>query len=217
MIWCSIDPAYMNFSLSILDIKSNFHVNFHTVSNYFKYLEFVINDLIYFLKAKISETDKIGFIIENQLKIHNNINLKLEIYLIASIEKNSYFKSGGIKIYKCPAYYKNLICLQKYNFKYCKIRSIKNFKQIIEPNSNFYNLLKEWTIYSLNFSENSSINIDSNFDTFFENIFFENLKKNFKIKKLTSLIELKKFDDFIDTLLLLDARFRFKFIKFKFK
>jgi hypothetical protein len=204
-IWCSIDPGYINFSLSILNNKTNFFINFKTVSNYFKFLENVLRFIFEYIKKTISSTAFIKFIIEKQLKKPKNINRKLEIKLcscIRNLNLSNLIISSSILM--LPAYLKNNICFNKYGLKYSKIKSKKEFKNKVESNVKLYNELKEWSIYTLCYFDdiNSSNNNESDLNEILNNL---NLN-NFFIKKLKDLNELKKFDDFIDTILLLDTR-----------
>ena len=82
IITTSIDPAYRNFSLTILDNKTSFFVDFLTIRNFFKYLKKFLELVLSFVKKNFTSCPYVlHVIIEKQLEFKNNINLKLEDYL----------------------------------------------------------------------------------------------------------------------------------------
>jgi len=151
-------------------------------------------------------SDSIGFIIENQLNIKKNVNLTLQSHLISCIKsvellfvkKNLTLKS--IKIFRCPAYLKNQISIKYFNFKYVKIKSKKQFKNLIETNVKLYNYLKDWSVYTLNYCGIKSNAINEK--EIFENSFLEKIRESFELKKLKNIQQLHKLGDLLDTIFL---------------
>jgi hypothetical protein len=252
MQWCSIDPGCTNFSLSSQDLKTTFHVNFVKFIFFLKFLKLIILSIVQQIE-KMTNQNNFVFIVEKQLE--KTSNMKFESHLCKCC------KQLNIRLILIPAYLKNQICFENYNFFYKKFKTKAEFKNLIMSNETLNNKLKNWTIYTLDFNfdktfpktkltlenrldatkyccqqeklkENYNIESstsqqsdrdikyaprddddDKNLDSSqsgkginTEDFFSDTIRKNFTIKKLINLFDLKKFDDLIDTRLLLDAR-----------
>ena len=211
IVWSAIDPGCIHFSISILNNKINLDVNFKNFRNYFKFLEEFLNNLINYIVATFNiKEDKLilKIIIEKQIPQKFNKNLKLE-YFLAKILKNISKTRNDLIIhyYFCPAYFKNRICLEKYKLKYIKIKSRKQFKSL-SSNEVFYSSLLKWKLFLVDLNIQSVVQQSK---TEKINDFFP----NFLINRVFELLKLRKFDDFVDTKLLLDSKelSNFRYIK----
>ncbi len=191
IITTSIDPAYRNFSLTILDNKTSFFVDFFSIRNFFKYLRKFLDFVFEYIKRNFASCPYvIHVIIEKQLEFKKNINLKLEDYL-----KKCLSVYENIKIIFCPAYLKSVVSLRNFQFIYKKIRSKKALSLFIQKNTKLFQKLSEFTCFTFKFSVKEENNEKSELEL-----------KYFIIKKLVNFLELEKWDDLIDTILMIEAK-----------
>jgi len=204
IIWSAIDPGTCNFFIGIFNNKTVFKVDFGSVKNYFKYLKPFLDFFFSLINVNFKDSPEIRIVIEEQIKKKFNKNIKLEVYLRKCL---SLIENVKLKVLSCPAHFKNKIGLKEYQFAYKKIRSKKSFISFIKPNLKLYNTLLEYTIYTFIYSDKNRIQNSELSDEHF-NVNKE-IKLNFIIQKLEDILELKKFDDIVDIILMLAARFMF--------
>jgi hypothetical protein len=159
--------SYRNFSLTILDNKTSFYVDFLTIRNFFKYLKKFLELVLSFVKKNFTSCPYVlNVIIEKQLEFKNNINLKLEDYLKKCLNLHD-----NIRIIFCPAYLKSKVGLKNFQFTYKKISSKKALSLFIQ----LFKKLSEFSCYTFKFSDKEENKNDTELEL-----------NNFKIKKIVN-------------------------------
>lgn len=195
IVWCAVDPGYINFSLSILNLKENFHANFLNTRNFYKHINSFIKNFLDYLKKKIEKISVLKIIIEKQLYKFSKQNSNIEFYLKGIFAS---FKDICIEIYDCPGYFKNIISKKSFDWNYQKIKSRKAFHEKVMTNKKLYEKINDWTIFKFELKISTHLNTEKIND-------MQEFESDYIIKKLKDFLKLKKFDDFLDTFLILEA------------
>ena len=199
IVWCAIDPGYINFSLSILNLKINFLVNFLTSRNFYKHINLYINNFLDYLKKKFANISVLKIAIEKQLSKFSKQNSNMEFYLKGIF---SAYKDICIEIYDCPGYFKNIISKKNFDWNYEKIRSRKAFCEKVMTNKKLYEKIKDWTIFKFELKNKNTPTINKEI---INDIYMQEFESNFIIIRLKDFLKLIKFDDFLDTFFILEA------------
>lgn len=174
----SIDPGYVNFSISNINSKINFLVNFSTLDCFEEqFAHFFIFYMTECIPKFCPNTafKKYIFNIENQHKIRNK---SIQYFIIGSLGMYAKLNNLVFEINSIPATFKNYIAQDKFQWEYQKIKTIKAFDLLKTTHSHFFDFLTlDWKCIKCDHNDKRNI--------------FKNIK------------ELKKYDDYIDTRLLL--------------
>jgi hypothetical protein len=158
--------------------------------------------MIKFLEAN-SSISIIEICIENQMTKKSPKNNSIEYFFRGVI--TTLFDNIGIpksfsrvNLVSFPPKQKNILALENFNWNYTKIKSKKKMTLIISENKQLSEELKQWTYFKVFVYKNKSTS----------------QKFNINITKYDNILDLKKYDDVIDTIIML--KYFKSSIKFKY-
>ena len=158
-------------------------IDFVTLKNFYLKLRLILEKL-FTNEFLISNETNLDIYIERQLAKRSPKNNSIEFFCrgVLSVLCTKY--ANRIRIYSFPPKLKNTISLIKFNWTYIKIKSKKCAMAELENCLKLSEEILTWTFCKILWQQE----IDS-----------DQYVKNFRIKRLNSFIELKKYDDAVDT------------------
>lgn len=214
MLIC-FDIGCKHFSITFFDLNLNYLINFKTISDFYEKLTHVLEHIFnkHLLNINDSAPDgqphTIEIVIEKQ---HFSKNIQQEWYLMGSLKSLillCFNKMGLIfKIHSLPSCLKKSIAKNKFNWKYAKIKSFKSLLSLQKENHHLFSTMfnDDWTLICFNCCD--VLNEQNKIYITFQDICNLLKLKTCRFKKYKNFNKIKgflKFEDYVDTRLLLFA------------
>jgi hypothetical protein len=188
---CSIDPALRNFALLDSRTRTYLRIDFGTRENYYKTLPTIMTRFF------ASNVFKRVFI---ERQIRNTPTTRLEFFLRGVIATCS----PQTRLVEVPAHFKTLIAQDCFQWAYVKCKSKKRFRQALTASPQLSECINAgWTCYLLYIKRQTRRRTNKkNEEEDEKNKQVDEKNKPCQLTQFANIFLQKKFDDFVDTLLL---------------